>query len=440
MRLLIVDANGVGLDVAIRALADGHEVKHFIRPADPKLAGVGEGLVDRVADFRDFTKWADLVLYTDNSKYLVDLERMREEGVCVVGPTREHAAWELDRKVGMDVMREAGIKVAPLVEFSDYDRAIAFVKKEQRRFVSKTGGDDKSLSYCSKSPADMIYMLEKWKREAKHKEPFILQDFIEGCEMAVSGWFGPAGWTPGWEENWEFKKLMNGDLGVATGEQGTVMRFVKKSKLADKVLLPLTPQLKKMGYCGNVDVNCIIDDHGAPWPLEFTMRPGWPSTNIQAALYDKDFVEWLHDLATGEPNRLPMSLNTIAIGVVVAMPPYPKDPDPIEECQGVPIYGIDRHLWPHVHLAEIKLADCPGEKSCEKEQMLASAGNYLLIMTATDETVQGAREKVYGRLKKLSIPNSPMWRTDIGLKLSKQLPLLQNHGYAAGMIYSHPSS
>jgi hypothetical protein len=102
--------------------------------------------------------------------------------------------------------------------------------------------------------------------------------------MAVSGWFGPAGWTVGWEENWEFKKLlMNGDLGVTTGEQGTVLRFVKKSKLADEVLLPLTPQLKKMGYCGNVDVNCIIDDHGCPWSLEFTMRPprvsGFKSSN-----------------------------------------------------------------------------------------------------------------------------------------------------------------
>ena len=28
---------------------------------------------------------------------------------------------------------------------TDYDRAIAFVKKEQRRFVSKTGGDDNEL-------------------------------------------------------------------------------------------------------------------------------------------------------------------------------------------------------------------------------------------------------------------------------------------------------
>lgn len=440
MRLLIVDAYGVGLDVAIRAMEDGHKVKHFVRQSDPKLLTIGDGLVDKVADFHDWIEWADLVFYTDNSKYLVDLERMREEGVCVVGPTREHAEWETDRKVGMNVMRQAGIPCAPFKEFTEYDAAISFVKKEQRRFVSKTGGDDKSLSYCAKSPADMVYMLEKWKREAKHKEPFILQDFIEGCETAVSGWFGPAGWHRGWEENWEFKKLMNGDLGVATGEQGTIMRFVTKSKLADKVLLPLTPLLKKMGYCGNVDVNCIIDDHGVPWPLEFTMRPGWPSTNIQAALYNGDFIEWLKDLATGGGAPLPISLNTVAIGVVVAMPPYPKDPDPIEECQGVPIYGIDRHLWPHVHLAEIKLADCPGEKNCQTEKMLASAGNYLLIMTATDETVQGAREKVYARLKKLSIPNSPMWRTDIGTKLSKQLPLIQAHGYATGMKFSHPSS
>ena len=36
--------------------------------------------------------------------------------------------------------------------------------------------------------------------------------------LAVGAWLGPEGFTKGWCENFEFKKLMNGDLGVATGE------------------------------------------------------------------------------------------------------------------------------------------------------------------------------------------------------------------------------
>ena len=79
----------------------------------------------------------------------------------------------------------------------------------------------------------MVYMLEKWKRLGKQRD-FHLQEFIPGIEMGVGGWFGPNGWVSGWEENWEFKKLMDGDKGVATGEQGTVLRYVTRSKLAKK--------------------------------------------------------------------------------------------------------------------------------------------------------------------------------------------------------------
>ena len=44
--------------------------------------------------------------------------------------------------------------------------------------------------------------------------------------MSAAGWFGPHGWNEGFEEAFEFKKLMNGEIGCATGEQGTVIRCV----------------------------------------------------------------------------------------------------------------------------------------------------------------------------------------------------------------------
>src|SRR6185437_14744840 len=101
----------------------------------------------------------------------------------------------------------------------------------------------------------------------------------------------------------EFKKLMDGDMGVATGEQGPVLRYVGRSKLARLVLEPLTALLAAKEYVGYIDVNCIIDEDGHPWPLEFTMRPGWPTFNIQQELHEGDPVEWLMDLARGKDAR-----------------------------------------------------------------------------------------------------------------------------------------
>jgi phosphoribosylamine--glycine ligase len=353
MKLLVIDSFGGdgGLDFCMRAKADGHQVRwHFLRTDRTK--DIGRGLVERVGNWREHMRWADLVVLTDNTKHLRELDFWRQQPGCppIIGASVESASWELDRKTGQETFKKAGIAVPPFREFSDYDAAIAYVKREGRPFVSKPSYDesDKSLSYVAKTPADLVYMLDRWKRAKKLKGAFILQEKISGCEMAVGGWFGPHGFNRGWCENWEFKSLFPGDKGPNVGEMGTVLRFVAKSKLADKVLKPLTAALAKMKYVGYVDVNCIIDEHGDPWPLEFTMRMGWPTFNIQQALVQGDHVEWLADLARGRDSK-PFVLDKVATGVVMALPEFPYNKTPTANITGVPIQGVTTSLAQHIH-------------------------------------------------------------------------------------------
>lgn len=447
MRLLIVDYAGSGLDIALRAGLAHHEVKLAIKQDDKrKFIGKGFDHISVVDDFRPWLRWANLVVATDNTKYMRDLDGLRNEGGIVVAPSSEVALWEHDRQVGQQVFRKAGVRTLPVIEFSNYDAAIEYVQKTQGRFVSKPNGtdsNDKALSYCSSGPADMIYMLQRWKRQNKLKNTFVLQEFMPGIEMGISGWFGPAGWMGVWEENFEFKKMMDGDRGVATGEQGTILRYVKQSKLADKLLKPLTKQLFDARYVGDIDVNCIIDAKGTPWPLEFTARLGWPAFQLQIALLkEKDPIQWLFDLATGKA-RNPFITDRIAIGVVLSIPDYPFSHATAKEVIGVPIYGVTKALWPHVHPCEMMIKSVPvqrGDKVVE-EPLLATAGDYVLVMTALGSSIQECRELVYRRLQRLKkMPSSPMWRTDIGERLSSQLPKLQSMGYAKGISYASKST
>lgn len=438
MKILIVDGGGVGLDWALRCQDDGHKVKLFIDPTI-NLGFVGKGLVELVSDYREWMRWADLVFLTDNMKYIAELERWRREGhEGIVAPNQETAAWEQDRQLGQKILQKCKIDVPPFRTFNDYDQAIAYVKREGKRFVSKPSGSaDKALSYVSKSPADMVYMLERWKKAGKLKNPFIMQEFIAGTEMGVAGWFGPGGWNIGWEENWEFKKLMNGDLGVATGEQGTVLRVVKKSKLAKLLLEPLTAELERCNYVGCVSVNAIIDDSGKPWPLEFTMRPGWPAFQIIQELHVGDRAEWLLALTQGKDARNWL-LDTVAVGVVLSVPDYPYSRITRKEVIGVPIYGVTGQMLEHVHPCEVMLGErVPLDAGSQivYGPSWVTAGDYVLVMTASGETVTGAKRTVYRRLKKLIVPNSPMYRTDIGDRLARQLPQLQAQGFAMGMEY-----
>src|SRR5665811_1026937 len=141
--------------------------------------------------------------------------------------------------------------------------------------------------------------------------------------MCIRDRFGPNGWGKWKLENFEEKKLMNDGLGQNTGEQGTIMRYVQRSKLFEDVLEPVGAVLHSMDYVGYVDMNCIIDPKtGDAWPLEFTMRMGWPLILIQLALHRGDPVQWMKDLLEGG-DSLRVS-ERVAVGIVLTHGDYPR--------------------------------------------------------------------------------------------------------------------
>jgi len=440
MKILIIDATGVSLDFALRCQCAGHQVKVFIRHnKDGSRCEVGDGIIERVPHWEPFMNWADLIFCTDNTFYIHPLERFRDQGYPIFGPSIDTNKWEQDREHGASIMEKAGIKTIPSQKFKSYDEAISHVINTNKRFVSKPLGDgDKAMSYVSKSPADMVYMLQKWKKKNAYKGEFILQEFHKGIEMAVGGWFGYGGFSKNWCENWEFKKLMNGDLGVATGEQGTILRYTKDSLLAEQVLKPLEDYLHGLGYTGYIDVNCIIDEKGTPWPLEFTMRPGWPLFQIQQAVHKGDPAEWMLDMIDGK-DTLKVS-EDIACGVVVSIPDYPYSNLTKKECSGYPLFGItEEDAVKNIHLSEVKWGKAPSMENSKIKldvPMYVTAGDYVLTVTGTGKTVEESKDKAYKLVdKKVEIPNSIMYRTDIGCRLEEQLPQLQKNGFATNMIY-----
>ena len=443
MKVLFVEKTADGLlDLAVRAKANGHDVRYCLVTYDQQKAPVGRGLVERCHDWRSGARWADLIVVGGNDYAQREFDGLRNSGKLVVGSCVECEAWESDRDLGMAIFRKAGIPVPPYRSFKDYDAAIAYVKKHDRPFVSKPSGrcDDKAMSYVAKSPEDLVYMLERWKRAGKRTgEPFILQEKISGVEFAVGCWYGPAGFCGEWEENFEHKKLFPGNLGPNTGEMGTVSRWVSKSKLAKLVLEPLEPFLRRAGFVGCIDVSVIIDEDGTPWPLEHTTRGGWPALNLECSAFDCDFVSFFHDLASGKDPGKIHKLDDIVVGVVLALPDFPYSHATRKEVVGVPLYGVTERNIKHLHPAQMMLGEAPQKKgggAIERAPMLVSAGDYVAIVTGSGQTVQAARKNAYGHVKQLSMPSGLFYRNDIGARLMKDVPALQAHGYATGLAVS----
>lgn len=437
MKILCIDQIGLSLDFCMRCEDAGHTVKLYVMPnKEGKRKKIGDGLISKVTDWKPHMTWADLIVTTDNSSLMEELEPYRKKKFPIFGSNSKGAEIELNRQVGQKLFEKTGMDVMECVEFNDYDKAIEYVKKNMKRYVSKPDGDvDKALSYVSKSPRDMVMMLERWKEKNAKNGGFILQEFQGGIEMAVGGWFGKKGWSQWWCENFEHKKLMPGDSGVNTGEQGTAVRYCTDSLLADKLLTPLTEYLHSIDYRGYFDMAAIIDDEGTPWPLEATSRPGWPIRIIQDALHVGDPAQWMLDLLNGEDTL--EVLDEIAIGIVVTIPDYPFTEYTGRDVEGFPVYNTERLVLDCVHLCEVMAGTAPDEENGQivNKTMPVTCGDYVMIASGTDYSVTGAQMRAKRAIKKVEIPNSPGWRDDIGERLEKELPILQDLGYAVGWKY-----
>lgn len=438
MKVLVLDTGKVGLDLALRAQDAGHQVRLFV----PNFLGrgerrrMGDGLVDRVGEWQSSMKWADLILPTDNAFYIEELEGYFAKGFPIFGCNRDAGELELDREKGQNVLRDAGLEILPFERFDSYAKARKYVLDTGKTYVSKPIGEaDKGLSYVAKSPADLVFKLDRWAKQNTLKEGFILQECVKGTEMAVGGWFGPAGWSQHWCENWEEKRLMNDGLGINTGEQGTTLRYAGKSKMAKECLEPLTDYLFDINYVGYVDCNCIVGEDGCPYPLELTMRFGWPLVMIQSALHKGDPVSWMLDLMEGKDTL--KVREDVAVGVVLSHGDYPYSwYTPSENC-GYPLTGIGKEGKEKIHLVDVCLGVAPVDKGKRviEEETLVTSGNYVLVVTGCGVGIEAARKESYETLWEIDLPSNRMFRTDIGCRLKEELPKLQKHGYALGMKF-----
>lgn len=434
MRVLVLDCEQMGLDFCLRAIADGHEVRWFRQTSRP----MGEGFpgLKIVDDWEASMSWVGkegLVFLTGNAKWLAQLDRYRDLGFRIFGPTRQSAGLEIDRGKCMKIMQSLGIDLPHYETFDSLEAAEAFARKADQAYVFKPMGDteDKALTYCSHSPADMVGWIQRQRaRGMRLKGQCMLQEKIDMAgEVGISGWFGPEGFLPGrYGWSWEHKALMNEEKGPATGEQGTACAYVESDPFAENYLLPFAPILQAMGHRGDFSIGAGIDKKGKIWPFEVTARAGWPAWFIQTASHKGDCVQWMSDLLDGK-DSLRVDYRP-AIGVLMTQPPFPQWNGKEEQVVGNPIEGLDE-VWAQVHPCMMKMGRGPfmEDGKVKNGPVYQTAGEQPLVVTGLGPTVSAARKRCYDAVNSIKFPDC-QYRTDIGCKVQGVLELLHRHGYA----------
>jgi phosphoribosylamine-glycine ligase len=211
----------------------------------------------------------------------------------------------------------------------------------------------------------------------------------------------------------------------------SVCQYAESDKLADELLKPMEPIVRALGHRGDFAVGAMIDKRGNAWPLEFTARCGWPAFFIQMASHRGDPIKWMYDLLDGK-DSLRVSYD-VAVGVVMAQPPFPYNTGPVVEAVGNPITGIDE-IGDAAHLVSVMKGRGPvmGDGKVVQGETYQTTDSYVMCVTGLGKTVEKARAKVYGAVDEVRFPDR-IYRTDIGLKVIKALGSLHRYGYAEAM-------
>jgi phosphoribosylamine--glycine ligase len=425
MRCLIVDVEQMGLDLALRCAAAGHEVKLYRHmPKRPERYGEGFPEIKLVDSWQAEMPWAKdgLVVNTGNFTLLYTLDRYRELGYSIFAPSLASARLETDRAYGMEVMKAAGIDVPPYEIFGSMRDAVKHAKKTGETYVFKNldgAADDKAMTFVAHDNEELCEWLDRKIKAGVSVDSCMLQEKIDAdFEIGINGWFGPNGFLPDkFQISFEHKPLMSGDIGPNTGEQISVSQYVEDDKLVDELLMPLVPTLTALDHRGDFCIGAMIDKKGKAYPLEATARMGYPALFGQMESHRGDPVAWMKGLLQGE-DKLRVSYD-VCTAVVLAQPRYPYNCSPPDLVVGNPIRVSD-DVEPHLHYCGVMKA---------KDGGLETTAELVMVATALGKTISKSRDKVYEVVDNVKFPNA-MWRDDAGEKVEKALPAMHRAGYA----------
>jgi phosphoribosylamine-glycine ligase len=441
-KVLVVTDEWLAPSLTLQIQSEGHDVVL----ASKRSTKILKGTIRRIpyADRLEYAKTCDLIIYEDSSNN-GEVSELRKQGLSVIGRDKLTDRLELDRMWANKIAKMAGLKVPEMVTVDSFDAIRAHIAERGGKWVLKQQGkidEIKGLNFVAKmdNSEDMLdylpIMEANWVDGVK--PDFVLQEKVEGHEFAVgSYWNGKEFMKDSegdeiCEENWEHKPLFPGGLGESTGEQFTVMHYVKAkySKLFQEMLEKCRPILERVDFRGDFDINCIVNEKGAYF-LEFTPRIGVPATSAQLEIHKSPWYEFLKAMADGKQAKNFKYDPTFCIVSWLYTKPFPFvnshkmsnlydgnfKPKGMEETAEVIGFRMSnseniivnfkkdftKEDWKHIHPDGLRFKD--------GKLKIANPDGYILTASAMDAKVEVAGEKLEEILRKIVVPKA-FWRND----------------------------
>lgn len=340
------------------------------------------------------------------------VDRLREAGRVVFGPSAAAAQLEASKAFAKDVMATARVPSAGSRTFvaSELKMALAYVDRHSEPLVVKASGlaAGKGAVVCA-SRDEARRAVTAMLRDGIFGEAgqtVVIESFLEGEELSVLAVTNGRDLVllPTAQDH---KRLLEEDRGPNTGGMGAYSPVsLATPELLDRVtrevMLPTLKEMARRGahFSGLLYAGIMVDPSGAPSVVEFNCRFGDPETQVILPLVTSGLTDLLLAAARGEPLP-PLGVSEFAaVTTVLAAHGYPDSPrrgDPIEIPETLPDGVIVFHA---------------GTQRTETDELRTNGGRVLAV-TAVGRTFAAAQQASRTAAEAIRFKGK-QFRTDIG--------------------------
>ncbi len=427
MRVLIVGGGGREHTLTWKLAQSPLLEKLYCAPGNPGIGRVAECIDITADDIDNLKNWAlekhiDLTIVGPEAPLVQGLaDSFREAGLKVFGPGKDGARLEGSKVWSKRKMKEWGIPSAAFAVFDDFDDA----RSHLARFyggpvVIKAEGlaAGKGVTVAS-GPAEAeqaLYdiMIERQFGDAGDR--VVIEQCLSGEEVSVLAITDGKNlvFMPSSQDH---KAIFEGDKGPNTGGMGAyspapVYTENLARKTEDQVFWPLLNGFNSMGidFRGVIYAGLMIAE-GEINVLEYNVRFGDPEAQALIPRLQSDLLPLLDAAAGGDLGGMQTQWREDpAVCVVMASKGYPGSYE-----KGIPIEGIEELEQEGDDRVAVFHAG-----TAMKDGRLVTNGGRVLGVTAWDDDLRKALDRVYGACSKIKFDGA-YYRKDIAHRALKRM-------------------